>query len=428
MKKLVSGVLALAMCLPIVGQVSSAAPLHAVAADKETVTVDGLIFEIDDSDAVLIGVEDTGITSITIPAEVNGCPVYNCDNSFFMECQNLLEINVEESVYHTLNSIDGVLFMNQNVTAYPRGRAGDYIIPEGTLKIVDNAFSYSDKLTSVTLPESLFTIEQEAFAYCTALEEIKGKIPNSSSLKIWECPSLKYLEFAESNPDVSFGMYLYIKHCDSLEKIIFPENLSINELTIGETPMLKKLTLSGNVYDVRVIQSDALEEVYVPGGCRRIIAENNANLKKIRVNGTFDCETIVKNCPALNSITLYGNRQKLTLTDCPELETVNLYGEEKYSDTLTIKTPFDQLTVYGAAKNGVKNDCALYNIPYEVLEPYTGDANDDGAFNLVDVIMLQKYLLKAGRLTCWKNCDYNGDGKVDVFDLVFMKRALLSGK
>ena len=54
-----------------------------------------------------------------------------------------------------------------------------------------------------------------------------------------------------------------------------------------------------------------------------------------------------------------------------------------------------------------------------------GDANGDGVFDLVDLIVLQKYLHLQGTLKNAGNADVYQDGTVDVFDLGLMKRMLL---
>ena len=58
----------------------------------------------------------------------------------------------------------------------------------------------------------------------------------------------------------------------------------------------------------------------------------------------------------------------------------------------------------------------------------TGDVNGDGAFNVSDVVLLQKWLLSVPdtHLENWKSADLCEDDKLDVFDLCFMKRELLS--
>lgn len=55
-----------------------------------------------------------------------------------------------------------------------------------------------------------------------------------------------------------------------------------------------------------------------------------------------------------------------------------------------------------------------------------GDANGDGELNISDVVMLQKWLLGAGDLTCWENVDLCKDGRIDVFDLRLLKQELIN--
>ncbi len=56
-----------------------------------------------------------------------------------------------------------------------------------------------------------------------------------------------------------------------------------------------------------------------------------------------------------------------------------------------------------------------------------GDINDDGAFNVSDVVLLQKWLLAVPDmlLANWKAADFCEDNQLDVFDLCLMKTALI---
>lgn len=58
-----------------------------------------------------------------------------------------------------------------------------------------------------------------------------------------------------------------------------------------------------------------------------------------------------------------------------------------------------------------------------------GDVNDDGEFNISDLITLQRWLLGAdgAELKNGEAADLSGDGRLDVFDAIFMRRLLVKG-
>ena len=57
----------------------------------------------------------------------------------------------------------------------------------------------------------------------------------------------------------------------------------------------------------------------------------------------------------------------------------------------------------------------------------SGDVNNDGEFNVADVVLLQKWLLAVPdtHLAKWKAVDFCNDNKLNVFDLCLMKRELI---
>lgn len=64
----------------------------------------------------------------------------------------------------------------------------------------------------------------------------------------------------------------------------------------------------------------------------------------------------------------------------------------------------------------------------DLWKPYVsyiqGDVNYDGVFNVTDILILKKYLLGIGDLTCWKAGDLYQDNNINVFDLIAMKNEL----
>ncbi len=57
-----------------------------------------------------------------------------------------------------------------------------------------------------------------------------------------------------------------------------------------------------------------------------------------------------------------------------------------------------------------------------------GDVNNDGIFNVSDLVMTHNYLLNNGTLTNWQAGDFCKDDVIDVFDLCLMRKALLENK
>ena len=57
-----------------------------------------------------------------------------------------------------------------------------------------------------------------------------------------------------------------------------------------------------------------------------------------------------------------------------------------------------------------------------------GDVNNDGEFSIADIVAFQKWLLAASdaELANWKAADLCEDDKLDVFDLVLMRRLIIN--
>ncbi len=65
-----------------------------------------------------------------------------------------------------------------------------------------------------------------------------------------------------------------------------------------------------------------------------------------------------------------------------------------------------------------------------ILEPAAdndkviGDVNTDGKFDIADLVMLERFLLKAGELTDWNAGDLCSDGRIDTYDMISMRQLL----
>ncbi len=84
--------------------------------------------------------------------------------------------------------------------------------------------------------------------------------------------------------------------------------------------------------------------------------------------------------------------------------------------------PTDKLKIIKGG--GDLNELAFYGYP--APESIQMDVNADGAFNLLDIITMQKWLLNDGTtLADWKAGDCDQNQKINIYDLILMKKALL---
>lgn len=117
--------------------------------------------------AVFEGCE--GLTAIYLPAGLS-----RLTGNPFKGCENLWDIQVSEDNPH-LYTRDGALFTraDDRLVCYPLGLpTTDYRVPEGTRAIGAQAFSRDLYLQSVAIPESVVSIEPDAFDGCAALQTL----------------------------------------------------------------------------------------------------------------------------------------------------------------------------------------------------------------------------------------------------------------
>ena len=105
--------------------------------------------------------------TLTLPRNIQTIGEYA-----FFGCFSLLAVNVVEE-NNTYASVDGVLFTKDKKTllTYPTAKGVDYAVPEGTLTVGPSAF-YGCMLSNVYFPESLVSIQEEAFAESVTLQEV----------------------------------------------------------------------------------------------------------------------------------------------------------------------------------------------------------------------------------------------------------------
>ncbi len=161
------------------------------------------------------------LKEITIPASVN-----NIGTNVFSKCINLEAINVL-SGNRSFSTRDGVLYSHNidKLIVYPAGKKEKYFdIPSTVDRIGFGAFADSRNLEGVTIPDTVTSIESQAF-YDSSISEIH--IPRSIT-EIGEssfrgCTNLRVIDIPEGVKKIGDAAFYF---CASVKEINLPGTLS----------------------------------------------------------------------------------------------------------------------------------------------------------------------------------------------------------
>jgi len=198
---------------------------------------------------------DDTAKKVQIPAEIDGYPVNIIGKRAFIDCRQLEEVE----------------------------------IPDSVLVIEDEAFAGCESLTKITMPPKLRKMMHGVFRYCTALEEIE--FPDKLILISFEtfqgCTSLKKVKLPENL--IRTGTQTF-EGCVSLETIDLPETVRNIEIGAFEgCKRLKEIKIPSSVTRIGAWAFDgcsSLKEIDLPEGITRInkcTFRNCTSLERIRI-------------------------------------------------------------------------------------------------------------------------------------------------
>lgn len=182
---------------------------------------------------------------VVIPATVT-----KMESATFENCPSVTSFIVTEGNPQYLTQ-DGVIFSKDKTTliAYPRGRAGSYVIPDGVTTIAPCAFSSCTGLTGVTIPDSVRTIGKLAF-YGTGLSTltVPGSVTSIGESAFAKCQQLTSVVL--SSGVTSTGRYGF-DGCVSLSSVILPDTLTkIDYCAFWGCTALKSIEIPDSVTSV----------------------------------------------------------------------------------------------------------------------------------------------------------------------------------
>ena len=207
------------------------------------------------------------IKSISIPASLE-----SIGKEVFMSTAFLKEIILDEKNQYFVVE-DGVLFNKYKTTLimYPPNKDGTtYTVPNTVETIGEYAFAFCLKLEKINIPDSVKHIDFGAFAYSRSLKEINLPIYIEDQYMrgvFWHCIRLEKLIFPNNLEHIHYEAFQWSV---SLEEINLPESLTYLE-GVAMLPSLKELIVPGKVEEVCWIEDCfALEKIVLPESVKKL--------------------------------------------------------------------------------------------------------------------------------------------------------------
>ncbi len=197
----------------------------------------------------------TSLTSIEIPNSVTSIRVFA-----FYDCSSLTSVTIPNSVTSIemyafygctgLPVIDNIRYADTYLVEAVDKTLSTYTIKEGTKWIGSSAFSGCSGLTSVTIPNSVTSIENYAFSGCSSLTSIE--IPNSvasiEEYAFYNCTGLTSVTIGNSVTSIGNSAF---SGCTGLTSIEIPNSVtSIGDHAFRRCSGLTSVTIPNSVTSI----------------------------------------------------------------------------------------------------------------------------------------------------------------------------------
>ena len=355
------------------------------------------------------------LTSIEIPSSVTSIGEYA-----FSGCSNLQSFVIPNSVKEI-----GMSAFNSCK------KLEELVIPNSVTSMGIGVFSFCEGLTSLTIGSGLDTIPSSTFANCKSLTQVE--IPNTvrtiGPLVFSRCTGLQHVSIPASV--TSIGNYVF-DDCENLESIVVDSDNPIYDSRDNCNALIKtssqtlirgcrttKIPEGVRVIDVYAFDNTkGLTTVKIPNSVRVISSRAFAycyDLADVEIgSGLLYIEDwAFLNCKALANVTCWAATP-------PTIQKDDVFDCFENYETAVLHVPQESLSAYQA-----DDEWGKFTHITSFIGGGPGDLNGDGALDVDDVIGLIGMLLDGGQLPAY--ADLNGDGVPDIDDVTLLISMLLNG-
>lgn len=381
-------------------------------------------------------------TELVIPSVIEGLPVTCIGENAFNKCSSLTCVTLPDSVTSiesfAFSGCEGLVIaeIGDRVTSIGEGAFSgcssleSFVFPDSVTSINRSMFSACSSLTSVTIPDGVISIGQMAFYNCTSLKEIT--IPTSvigiasyafkncrslqsitipdgvTSVDYWafdDCISLKALTMHNGVTMVALGAF---RNCSALEHILFiGTEDEWGAMSVGdENESFDTEPCYGEEGDAITFSEEGSGSYLYCSACGKKFAVKTHTFSDWYVSKVATCSET-------------GERRR-DCTDCEYYETEVIVTVAHTWDTGMI-TREPALNVDGV-KTYTCSGCG--GTKAESIPAIHYDVTNNGFTDARDVVALMKHIIGAEVAKNADALDVNGDGKVDILDVVCLVRLL----
>ncbi len=394
----------------------------------------GLGYVFRDGEAILAWADSALATQVTVPSQVNECPVTKMGAVFYNH-KNISKVDLP----NTITEIPSHVFEKSTITeitipssvkvipehAFDNCMSlTDVIISEGVEKIESYAFISCDGIKNVTIPSTIKSMPTFAFVFCDNIESVY-----ISDLSAW-CR----LSFSISTSPIYSGADMYLDG-ELLEKLVIPEDITklgyrlflgcgsitsvhipsnVSDLGFGAFSKcynLKYASLAEGIKDLRhetFSYCTSLENVQLPESLETIRSKAFLECTALRTLyipenvSLLEDEFVPKNVILLVHRDSYAHQYAvdngylyfiLTKTDNPEISFgTTISGTVRYSDGsvaagVTVELLYDDGQINESV---VTDENGEYSFTYAEVGKYTIRATDSAALTASESVAVKR--------------------------------------
>ena len=370
--------------------------------------------------------------------------VTSIENGAFYKCENIIRITIPDEVetigsytFYENTSLESIKFPAELKTIEEAAfaactRLHDIKLPSKLEEIQRRAFEET-AIETINIPESVTSLSNYAFEFCSGLKTIRISpylhnfdIVIDADIEFYEDDSVSIKDGVVYSKDMTVLINYPAFNKNENNEFTVPDCVTQIADNAFKGSSLRKITLSKNISsigDYAFANCTKLEETDYNGctpklgkgifaGCRMLYRiDLPENITVIPENTFVECTGIYSARIPDGTKTLESGSMPCILSQVYIPSSVTKISEDAFAT--------DHLSVIsGESGSYAEKFASENNIKFVSDSKETdGDVNGDGKINIIDLIKLKSYFISESKDSTIKS-DINGDGKTSVIDLV----------